>query len=317
MAEAEVSLIGHADAERRFLRACQASRLHHGWIVQGPSGIGKSLFVKSLAARLLGIGDRLSSSDTQRIPPITSLGHPDLKWIKREPNEKGVLRQDITVEQIRELNHFFALKPAMAGWRVGVVDCLDEMNLHGYNALLKTLEEPPARAILFLISHKSVPVLATIRSRCQILRLHTLSDSETETVLSQFPEQARLASQLARGRPGYGLSLAESGAAKALQAADTLLKSISRPKTGALDDVLQSVITNQANLDAFSDHVLDWTARQAEDKPGLAGTWLTLHRIKSQARLLNLSPAQTAGKLIATLQKGLKMTADQALNANI
>lgn len=306
MGKAAFALIGHGGAEQRFLRAKDSGRLHHGWIIQGPSGIGKSIFTKRLAANILGAQSPDAAIDDPVMQRVASLGHPDFKWISREPNEKGVLRQDISVDQIRELNHFFALKPAMAGWRVGVVDALDEMNVAGLNALLKTLEEPPANAILFLISHLQEPVLATIRSRCQILSLNALSAPDTEAVLSQFPEQAKLAGRLAQGRPGYGLTLADSGAASALQAANTLLKSITKPKSGVLSSALQAAITDNASLDAFGDHILNWTAEQASHNPELAKTWLTLHRIRHEAKHLNLTPLQTAAKLITTLQNDVR-----------
>ena len=66
-----------------------------------------------------------------------------MRIVQRELNDKGKLRQDITVDQIRGLTHFFSLKPAQGGWRAGIIDSLDELNRNGANALLKTLEEPP------------------------------------------------------------------------------------------------------------------------------------------------------------------------------
>ena len=114
-------LRGHATPEARFLGAKESGRLHHAWILQGPSGIGKSIFAKRLAGLMLGAADTDAPADDKTMQLMLSGGHPDLKWVERGLNEKGKLRQDITVDQIRELNQFFALRPAMAGWRVGFV----------------------------------------------------------------------------------------------------------------------------------------------------------------------------------------------------
>ena len=178
-------LIGHTEPEKRFLLAKESGRLHHGWIFQGPSGIGKSIFAHRIAGLMLGAAAPDAPVDDKIMQLVLSGGHPDLKWVERGLNEKGKLRQDITVDQIRDLNHFFALRPALAGWRIGVIDALDEMNVSGMNALLKTLEEPPNNALLILISHGSQPILPTIRSRCQVLRLYPLSEDDTKTVLNQ------------------------------------------------------------------------------------------------------------------------------------
>ena len=144
-------LLGHTLQADRFLKAGKSGRLHHGWILLGPSGIGKSIFAKRIAGLMLG-ADSVDAPDTDAtMQLVQSGGHPDLKWVTRGLNEKGKLRQDITVEQIRDLNQFFSLRPALSGWRVGVIDALDEMNISGMNALLKTLEEPPNNALLVML----------------------------------------------------------------------------------------------------------------------------------------------------------------------
>jgi DNA polymerase-3 subunit delta' len=299
-------LIGHQDAEARFLAARASNRLHHGWIFQGPSGIGKSTFAKRIAALMLGAETTDAPTDDRVMQLILSGGHPDMKWVKRELNEKDKLRQDITVDQIRDLNHFFSLRPAMSGWRVGVIDSLDEMNVSGMNALLKTLEEPPRNALLILVSHGQKPMLPTIRSRCQVLRLYPLSDEDTRTVLEGFDGDVSLAAKLANGRPGYGVELSQSGGAKAVQAARALLKTPIKPSPGVASSAISAAVSDPGALSAFADTLMQWTALEADDKPALGKTWLALHEVRSTADALNLTPLQTAGKLFATLQQGLK-----------
>ena len=299
-------LIGHDASEARFLAARQSGRLHHGWIFQGPSGIGKSIVARRIAGLMLGADALDAAADNKVMQLILSGGHPDLKWVERGLNEKGKPRQDITVDQIRELNQFFSLRPAMSGWRVGVVDALDEMNVSGMNALLKTLEEPPNNALLILISHGTQPLLPTIRSRCQVLRFYPLSEADTKAVLPQSEGDASLAADLAQGRPGYGQALAETGGAKAVQTARALLRNVRKPAGGVVSAALTAAVTDDGALSAFSDTLLSWVAEKADEDAELANTCLAMHEVRTTAATLNLTPLQTATKLFATLQDGVK-----------
>ena len=299
-------LIGHDASEARFLAARQSGRLHHGWIFQGPSGIGKSIVARRIAGLMLGADALDAAADNKVMQLILSGGHPDLKWVERGLNEKGKPRQDITIDQIRELNQFFSLRPAMSGWRVGVVDALDEMNVSGMNALLKTLEEPPNNALLILISHGTQPLLPTIRSRCQVLRFYPLSEADTKAVLAQSEGDASLAADLAQGRPGYGQALAETGGAKAVQTARALLRNVRKPAGGVVSAALTAAVTDEGALRAFSDTLLSWVAEKADEDAELANTWLAMHEVRTTAATLNLTPLQTATKLFATLQDGVK-----------
>lgn len=299
-------LEGHSAQEDRFLAARASGRLHHGWIFQGPSGIGKSIFARRIAGLMLGAASPAAGIDDKAMQLVLSGGHPDLKWVERGLNEKGKLRQDITVEQIRELNQFFTLRPAMAGWRVGVIDALDEMNVSGMNALLKTLEEPPNNALLILISHSTQPILPTIRSRCQVLRFYPISDEDTKTVLSSHDGNTELAMDLAPGRPGYGLELSQTAGAKAVQSARALLRNVRKPSGGVVSAALTSVLVDEGSLNAFSDTLLAWVAEKADADPDLSHTWLKMHEVRATAGELNLTPLQTATKLFSVLQDGVK-----------
>lgn len=299
-------MVGHTLQEERFLKARASGRLHHGWIFQGPSGIGKSIFARRIAGHMLGAETLGADADDKTMKLVLSGGHPDLKWVERGLNDKGKLRQDITVEQIRELNQFFNLRPALSGWRVGVIDALDEMNVSGMNALLKTLEEPPNNALLILISHSSQPILPTIRSRCQVMRLYPLVAEDTKSVLAGHDCNADLALDLAPGRPGYGLELSQTAGAKAVQTARTLLRNVRKPSGGVVSAALTSVLVDEGSLKAYTDTLMSWVAEKADADPELSQTWLRMHEVRATAKELNLTPLQTATKLFSILQDGVK-----------
>ncbi len=303
-------LIGHDAAEGAFVDAYETGRLHHGWLIEGPSGVGKATLARRLAAFLLGArGPDNQLLDAPQGDPVvqkvTADAHPDLRWLSRRPDEKGKLPQDIKVEAVRELTHFFELRPAMGGWRVGVVDSYDELNRFGANALLKTLEEPPTNCALILICHGRVPVLPTIRSRCRRLRLGRLSQADLKQVLGLHEiADVDAVAALADGRPGHGLAMSDTSAMKAARAGRSLVGGLPRPDASLVDGAIQAASANEAAFEAFCDAVLSHAREAALEAPEGAETWLTMARTLSEARDLSMDRAQTVAKLVAGLQKG-------------
>ena len=310
MSEVALPLIGHDQAQQEFLKALDSGRLHHAWLVEGPSGIGKARFVLRLAALLLGaqpIDDDPAGAGRNDpvMQKILADGHPDLKQVRRETNDKGVLKQDISVDQIRDLNGFFSLKPALGGWRIGIIDALDEMNESGLNALLKTLEEPPAKALLFLVSHATRPILPTIRSRCQTLRLKSLSEEETKRVLAlQSEEYGPEIAALVKGRPGRAAELSGPKVVAAANAARTLLRALPSANEAQLAQAVATASDGDEAFKAFSDSLLDWLAGKADSDPSWSEVWFESQQIIAGQQALHLPPAQASAKLIACLQTG-------------
>lgn len=298
-------LFGHEAAEAAFLAAHGSGRLHHAWLIEGPSGIGKARLASRLAAYLLGArgpdGAPLDAGpDDPVMRAFLSGSHPDVSSQRRELNDKGKLSQDISVEQIRKLTHFFSMKPALGGWRIGVIDAIDEVNRAGANALLKTLEEPPAQSLLLLVNHRSQPILPTIRSRCRLLQLSVLSDGDCAKALEAAGAPPEAIS-LARGRPGLGLRLSSPSAISAAGAARALIKAMPRPSDKLVSAALGAASDSPEAELAFRDEVLSWVSQRAETEPRAARTWLSLARISGEGETLNMDGAQLASKLIAGL----------------
>ncbi len=205
-------IVGHAGAKREFLSAVSTGKLHHGWLLRGPRGVGKARLALQFALHLLGNGDRqLSANVDSAVGRLVVAGsHPDLRIVRRPVDDKGKQKSEIPVDSVRELSEFFSMRPAMGGWRIAIIDAVDEMNRHGENAILKTLEEPPNRAILFLISHGERLLLPTVRSRCRVLRCGVLNEHETLSALAQAGATGARADEIARiapGRPGRAIEL--------------------------------------------------------------------------------------------------------------
>jgi len=160
--------------------------------------------------------------------------------------------------------------------------------------------------LLILISHSTQPILPTIRSRCQVLRFYPLADDEAKSVLKAQNADVDLASDLAPGRPGYGMALSQTAGAKAVQTARALLRNVRKPSGGVAAAALTSTMVDDGSLQAFADTLMHWVAAKADVDPELSATWLAMHEVRSTARALNLTPLQTATKLFAVLQDGVK-----------
>ncbi|HEY5289758.1 MAG TPA: DNA polymerase III subunit delta' [Caulobacteraceae bacterium] len=230
-------------AERAFADAMERGRLHHAWLVAGPEGVGKATFAYRVARRLLGArefpknGILGAGADDPVSRLIAGRAHPDLLVLQRDP-EDGKARKQIPVEEARGLPEFFAKTPAMAPWRVAIVDTADDLNLSGANALLKTLEEPPSRGILLLVTDRPAALLPTIRSRCRLLRFEAPAVERTAAWLGARAgvaeaEAMRLAA-MAKGAPGRAWRLATSNALAADDAAKDLLASLPAPDPAAM-----------------------------------------------------------------------------------
>ncbi len=310
MSTSALPLYGHRAVQAEFLSAVESQRLHHAWIIEGPSGIGKARFATRLASILLGAvatpdDPAGATADDPVMQKVLSAGHPDLKHVERQLNDKGNLKQDIAVEQIRELNAFFSLKPAMGGWRIGILDSLDEMNVSGLNAVLKTLEEPPAKALIFLISHMTTPILPTIRSRCQTLRLKALSEDDTRQVLADMNiDNAEGALSLVRGRPGRAEEVTGAKVLAAASAGQILLKAMPRPNEAILSQAISSAAEDDAAFRVFAGEILGWLETQTNRDPSWSGAWFESQQIVASQRNLHMPPVQAASKLIGCLQSG-------------
>jgi len=298
-------LFGHGAAERRFLDAHAQTRLHHAWLIEGPEGIGKARFAQRLAAFLLGArGPAEHPLDADETDPVwracASGSHPDLRLVHRELNDKGKLTQDISVDQIRTLTDFFTMKPALGGWRIGIIDAIDETNRSGANALLKTLEEPPPKCVLFLINHRREPILPTIRSRCRVLRLSVLADPDCDNALEAAGAQPQ-AARATRGRPGKGIRLSSGPALVAVEAARALLRAAPGFSDKLAMAALSAAAADDASMEAFQSELFDGLAERAEIDPSAANLWLKQARLAGDAERLNMDAAQVAAKMVSGL----------------
>jgi len=242
-------LFGHNAAENSFLDAFNSDRIHHAWLIAGPKGIGKATFAWRCAKFLLAkdSGDGAGPDMFGELPKHSSLdvdpadttiqrikagGHGGVVLLERTENPKtGKLRKDIVIDDVRNLISFFGQTNTEGGWRVAIIDAVDEMNTNAANALLKLLEEPPAKSILLLVAHSPGRLLPTIRSRCRQLSLSPLGGEDiTGLIRSKYSElseqEVSEVCENAEGAPGKAINLIESNGLATIKKLDTLLSQV-------------------------------------------------------------------------------------------
>lgn len=236
-------LLGHAEAERRLLDAWNSGRMPHAWLFAGPPGIGKATLAFRLARFVLSDGGQAAGGLFGDALPPTSLAidpddqvarlvaaesHPDLKVLRRKPNDRGVMSAVIRVDDVRAFESSLHLKTSAGGWRVAIVDEAEKMNKNAENALLKILEEPPSKTLIIIVSNALNAMLPTTRSRCRRLMLSPLSDPDVIALVTRAypdvpPGDLDLVLRLAEGSPGRAIDLVEAGGAQLYRAVASVI----------------------------------------------------------------------------------------------
>lgn len=179
------------------------NRLPHALLLAGSKGLGKYQFAQTFAHVLLCEENQSHTRICKQCPGCQLLAgqtHPDFKIIQPEENS-----ETIKIDQIRDLIEFYQQKAAHGAYKISIIYPAEAMNQAAANALLKTLEEPPLNNnLLLLVSDQLALLLATIRSRCQLIEFKIPSQMEASTWLKQsYPEEVNLdiALKLAEGAP--------------------------------------------------------------------------------------------------------------------
>ncbi|PIE16309.1 MAG: DNA polymerase III subunit delta' [Rhodobacterales bacterium] len=319
------TIIGQQAAEQAFLEAYNLSRLHHAWLITGIRGVGKATLAWKLARFLLAqpeegpslLLDAPPKPDSLAVSPdhpvshrLQALSEPRLFLLRRAWDDKAKrLKPVITVDEVRKLRNFFALSAADGGWRVVIVDTADEMNPNAANALLKLLEEPPDRTVMFLISHQPSRLLPTIRSRCRALRCAPLGADDMATALAAAgatsPANPEALASLSGGSVGEALRLINLGGQESYQELINLFQTLPRLDRARALRLAESVVgkTKEARYDLLLTLMDLFLARVA--RSGATGMAPFEAAEGEAALLLRLAPSPHAARVWAQLQQEL------------
>ena len=305
-------LFGHAEAEQTLLDAYRGSRIPHAWLIGGEAGIGKATLAYRMARFVLAHPDpaapAVQNAKSLAVPAdqpvarrIAGQAHCDLLTLERVINEKtGKLFTVTRVDDVRRTVPFFGSTAGEGGWRVAVVDPLEDLNREGENALLKVLEEPPPRALLLLVSHAPGRVLPTIRSRCRTLILRPLADEDVAraatAAIGEAADAIRGAAAAASGSVGRALMLLEGDALELRQQVVGLLDRLPALDPRALHALGDEIAGTQAEtLAAFVDAVNAWLSarlnsgsQEGSRLARVAEVWTSVNRAMREAEAYNL-----------------------------
>jgi DNA polymerase-3 subunit delta' len=311
-------LFGHQEAEARFMAEFDRGLVHHAYLMTGPKGIGKATLAFRFARYVLKRG---ALAAVQEEPSLSLFGEPEpaptpggialaaddplfrriaagshtdlLTLSPAYDAKKHVEKTYISVDEAREVPQFLSLTPAEGEWRVVIVDAVDNLNPQSANALLKTIEEPPPRAILFLVCHSPGGILPTIRSRCRQFKLAAPDVAAFGEVLSHVAphipnhEYAGLHA-LSHGSPGQAISL---HAEDALQWYTGWLAAMQPDATPAKRQQFADSAGNQKSPASWAAVLHTWE---------FAMQRLGLHAFSTAAPIIAREEAQLAAILAAT-----------------
>jgi DNA polymerase-3 subunit delta' len=269
-------LFGHREAEAALLNAYRSGRIPHAWLIGGPQGIGKATLAYRMARFVLAHRNPMAPSvqraESLALSPddpvarqVTAGAHGGLLVLERGLNDRGAMRTVITVDETRETISFFGSTAAVDGWRICIVDTVDELNPNAANALLKILEEPPLRSLFLLVSHSPARALPTILSRCRKLPLRPLATADViraaAVAADIAPDDPALAeaAEASEGSVSRALTLMGGDSLKLQQRTAALLATLPQVdprELHALGDALGT--SDRVALAAFIDGIDRW-----------------------------------------------------------
>ncbi len=279
-------LQGHAAAEARLRTAFDQETMHHAWLLSGPKGIGKATLAFDFARYVFA-----KQEDPERVCHQVEAGsHPSLMVLDIESEESST--KAITVDAVRRINDFLHLTPSNKSWRIVIIDSADDLNRNAANALLKMLEEPPAKVLFLLVSHSSGKLLPTLKSRCRKLDIRALPEALVREIVGKdlSPEIISIAS----GSPGRAMELSsEEGEKLCKQIKNFCTEGTKNESFLAFSEPLIAE-KNRETYQLVKDLILDMTAHTALANPSSynaaeqAEVWQKLTELFDKEIRLNL-----------------------------
>jgi DNA polymerase-3 subunit delta' len=251
-----MNIIWHKRFAKSWTDRVRQGRVPHAVLLSGPSGVGKRAAAAWIAAERLGI----DSAHALPQYPVERPVHADLYWIQPEDGKQGIL-----IDQIRDLVAELQLTSYEGRGKVAVIDPANSMNRSAANSLLKTLEEPPGKALLILIAERTGRLPATVFSRCQRINFAAPAESEGLAWLSSLQPSGRWGEAL---RMAGNAPLAAIAAAEQIDVSQTMSGELSAVASGEASPI--EVASRWKEMQA--EFVFDWLARQLRQALlGLAG----------------------------------------------
>lgn len=256
-------ILGNERIKEYFTRTLANGQVGHAYILTGEAGMGRKSLAKAFAMTLLC--EKNAEGGTAGEPcgachscvQFLSDNHPDVVYVTHEKESVGV--DDIR----RQLNADVAVRPYSSAYKVYIVDEAERMTVQAQNALLKTLEEPPAYVVILLLTTRTDAFLPTILSRCITLKLKPLYDAAIREYLTDKLQvgkaEADICTAFARGNLGRAIALASSeDFARLRRSVTSLLRTIHSMDIAQMIAVLKEWKDEKMDIDECLDFMQLW-----------------------------------------------------------
>lgn len=252
-------IIGQEQVKEHFQTAIRTGNISHAYILNGETGSGRHMladaFTKSLLCENKSHTDACDSCKS--CLQAESRNHPDICYITHE-------KASISVDDIRgQLNNSIQIKPYSSKYKVYIISDANKMTEQAQNALLKTIEEPPAYAVILLLTDNLNALLPTIQSRCVILNTKPLHKEDIAAYLTKHlsmePEQAKIAAGFCQGNMGKAIRFANSEDFQEMKN-DTLrlLKNIDNMELSEITEIIHLFAQKKGMINDYLDLMLLW-----------------------------------------------------------
>lgn len=252
-------IIGHQQMQQHLENAILSNKVGHAYLFQGDPGSGKRLMANTFAMALqCEAGGAKGCGQCHSCKQAVSRNHPDIIYVTHEkPNSIGV--DDIRGQLVNDV----MIKPYNGKYKVYIVSEAEKMTVQAQNALLKTLEEPPAYAVILLLTTNASVLLDTIRSRCVLLNLKPVPDDQVRKYLMENLEipdyQADICVAFAQGSIGRAAALASSENFNAIKA--SAMQLVNNIKEMDINDVIsgvKNVMQYKVDINDYLDILAVW-----------------------------------------------------------
>lgn len=252
-------IVGHEEIIQHLQNAIQLDKVSHAYILSGETGSGKKLLANTFAMALQcekkGIDPCLECRSCKK---AMSRNHPDIIYITHEkPNSIGI--EDIRTQLIEDV----LIKPYCSSHKIYIVDEAEKLTLQAQNSLLKTIEEPPAYAVIMLLTSNMEAFLPTITSRCVKLNLRPVEESMVKDYLMEkmhLPDyQAQMDAAFSQGNIGKARQMAESDEFNLMtDQALRILKKSNELELHEMVEMIKGLSAEKQNIDEYLDLFILW-----------------------------------------------------------
>lgn len=252
-------VVGHKDIINYIRNAVTENKVSHAYILNGERGSGKKMLANLFATTLLCEEQGPDPCNAcHSCHQAESGNHPDIIRVTHEkPNT-------ISVDDIRrQVNEDIQIKPYQGPYKIYIIAEADLMTVQAQNALLKTIEEPPAYVVIFLLTENAEALLPTITSRCVMLKLRNIKDTLIRKYLMEtmhVPDyKADMCTAFAQGNMGRAIMLASSDHFNEIrEEAVQLLKYINEMDISEVTKAIKKIGTYKLEINDYLDIIMIW-----------------------------------------------------------